>query len=299
MYKIEYENVNWLNEVKLTNTRNTTYAKIDLNLGASLQELCINNTLIIESLAPLKYSETYASSILFPFANRIKDGTYNFNGERYQFEINHKEENNALHGLVFNKTFTVIDKKVSQTEASIKLEYNEINKSQGFPYTYSIQLTYTLNDNGLNLNVLIKNTDSKKFPFTLGWHPYFISDNLYESTLQFDCNNKLVFDDRMITINVEDYKNNNTFEIKDKNLDDCFVLNSKAIKFSTPSYDMELTTSSKDTFLQLYTPPKTNTIAIEPTTGVSDSFNNKIGLQVLKPGKTYCIDWEVKFKARE
>jgi len=46
-------------------------------------------------------------------------------------------------------------------------------------------------------------------------------------------------------------------------------------------------------FLQLFTPPKKNIIAIEPTTGISDSFNNKIGLQILEPDETYTIDWNI------
>jgi len=37
----------------------------------------------------------------------------------------------------------------------------------------------------------------------------------------------------------------------------------------------------------VYTPPKLNTIAIEPTTGVSNSFNNKIGLNTLKANDTF------------
>ena len=72
---------------------------------------------------------------LFPFANRIKDGLYSFNEIEYQLEINQKEENNALHGLVYNKPFKVINKEVSDNEASIKLEYEELNESKGFPYT--------------------------------------------------------------------------------------------------------------------------------------------------------------------
>ena len=103
----------------------------------------------------------------------------------------------------------------------------------------------------------------------------------------------------MITIDVADYENNNTFEVKDKKLDDCFILNANTIKFTTPSYDLEMNVSSNETFLQLYTPPRANTIAIEPTTGVSDSFNNKIGLQVLESGKTYSIYWEIKLTSKK
>ncbi|NNK83602.1 MAG: aldose 1-epimerase [Flavobacteriaceae bacterium] len=280
--------------LELYSSNKASYAIICLNQGGRLQKLNINGHELIKDLSPMTYKETYASSILFPFANRIKDGIYNFDGKTYQLDLNHKQENNAIHGLVYNKSFKVLNKNVSDKDASITLEYETVNTSIGFPYTYKIQLNYILTDDSLTLNVKIKNTDSKTFPFTLGWHPYFNSQNLYNSTLKFDSNKKLVLDERMITTNVEDFKNEELFKIKDRKLDDCFILNTSEILFKTPHYVLQINASSKETFMQVYTPPIANTIAIEPTTGVSDSFNNKIGLQVLKPSESYSIKWEIR-----
>lgn len=296
MYSIKKIKENELNYIKLMNSSNKSNAKICLDQGASLQELIINNQPVIQDLAPLTYSDTYASAILFPFANRIKDGAYTFNQAEYQLEVNQKEENNAIHGLVYNKTFKLLKQKARENEASITLGYDEANESVGFPYTYSIKLEYTLTKDTLKLNVWVKNTDSKPFPFTLGWHPYFISKDLYQSSLKFGSNKKLVLGERMITTGVEDFINEDELEIKDKQLDDCFILNTDKIEFNTPDYMLEMIASSNQIFLQTYTPARANTIAIEPTTGVSDSFNNKIGLQVLDPGKSYSLDWEVKIK---
>lgn len=279
--------------LEIENSEYNCYAKIHLNLGASLQELTLNGHQIIKDLSPLTYNNTYASSILFPFANRIKDGHYTFNGKAYQFEINQKEENNALHGLVYDKPFTVIDQKATQDKASVKLLYNQTNHSVGFPYTFSLLLEYTLTKNSINLNASIKNTGPEAFPFTIGWHPYFSSDNLYNSYLKFESNKTLVFDDRNITIDKTNIEPFNEFKIEDKNLDDCFVLNSNEIHFFTPNYNFLMTSSETDNFLQLYTPPHANTIAIEPTTGVSDSFNNGIGLKILDPQTFYEINWNI------
>ena len=280
--------------IEIENPEKTCSAKIYLNLGGSLQELKLNGKTIIEDLKPLSYNNTYASSILFPFANRIKDGTYTFEGKQYKFNINEEGNNNALHGLVYNKTFDIIEQNVFENQASIKLLYIEKNESIGFPYTYSIQLEYILKEDSLDLNVSITNTDKKSFPFTIGWHPYFTSSNLYKSTLNFDSNKQISFDDRCITKGVSDIKNVPVFEIKDKQLDDCFILNTGKTQFNTPIYKLLISASSKENFLQIYTPPKANTIAIEPTTGVSDSFNNKIGLQTLSPNETYEVNWNLK-----
>ena len=65
------------------------------------------------------------------------------------------------------------------------------------------------------------------------------------------------------------------------------------MKFKTPNYNLLISGSSKEAFLQLYTPNKANTIAIELTTGVSDSFNNKIGLKILNPNEAYNLNWNI------
>ncbi|WP_396600901.1 aldose 1-epimerase [Algibacter sp. R77976] len=292
MYKITHNKD--LNTIEVENSKSKLYAKIYNNYGGTLQELSINGQVIIENLAPLTYDVTYASSILFPFANRIKDGTYKYKGEKHQFEINQKEENNARHGLIFNKSFQVIEKTTKDTSAIIVLEYNEASVSIGFPYTYNIKLKYIFAQNGVSLVVTAKNTSQKTFPFTLGWHPYFLSDNLYKSVLSFDSTKKVIMKNRNITHGFKDIEPIKTFHIKDQKLDDCWVLDSNEIKFKTPNYQLTMSSTAENNFLQVYAPPKANNIAIEPTTGVSDSFNNKIGLQTLHPNESYEITWSLQ-----
>ncbi|MFV0541289.1 MAG: aldose 1-epimerase [Aestuariibaculum sp.] len=294
MYNIKHRKNSWGNVIELSNSNQSNNAVIALNLGASLQELKIKGKQIIKPLEPLPYSSTYASSILFPFANRIKNGTYTFNGNTYSFEINEPDNNNALHGLVYNKTFVVEKENITEFSATVKLRYSEQQLSKGFPFTYSIELEYVLKENDLNLNVTVTNTYNKPFPFTLGWHPYFSSSNLYKSTLNFISNEQLVFNDRCITIDTTKVTNTSNFEIKDKQLDDCFILKNNKVQFNTPDYKLLIGISSEESFLQIYTPPKENTIAIEPTTGVSDSFNNKMGLQILNPNKSHQINWNLR-----
>jgi aldose 1-epimerase len=279
------------NAIEISNSETNIFAKINLTQGARLQELNINNHHIINEMKDLEYSKTYASSILFPFANRIKDGRYKFENKNYQFPINETELNNALHGLVFNKEFEVLHSNTKKDYASVVLSYTETKHSVGFPYTYIIQLKYTLTQSTLKLGVDIKNTDSKTFPFTLGWHPYFMSSDRYNSSVSFDSNKKLKLDDRCITEGVAVDEKFGQVMVKDQSLDDCYVLKTNAIQFKTPKYILDINSSEKESFLQLYTPPHPNMLAIEPTTGVSDSFNNGMGLKTLAPQEAYSIEW--------
>ena len=294
MYTIHHDKTNNVLEIK--NTKATVYGKLVLNQGASLQELTLLGHSIIQDLSPLPYSDTYASALLFPFANRIKDGIYEFEGTTYKLEKNQTEEQNALHGLIYDKVFEIVAQKTTPNSANIILSFEAVTYAKGFPFKYTFTVEYVFTEDNLRLNVSVKNNDYKPFPFTIGWHPYFISDNLFNSTIAFESNEKLTIGERNITTGRAPYDSTQALKIEDMFLDDCWILNNDEIIFNTPNYNLKFSATGSTNFLQLYTPPRKNTIAIEPTTGVSDSFNNKIGLQTLAPNDIYSMTWQLHIK---
>ena len=282
------------NNVEIKSISHGVYAKICLNDGGSLQELTLNDLPLIVDLAPLTYETTYASALLFPFANRVKDGQYRFNDEQFQLNPNNEEENNALHGLVYNKPFLVTHQSVHKDSVELIMEYEYKQLEDGFPFPFKIRLKYTFTRNSLDLNVSVVNTSGATFPFTIGWHPYFLSENLDNSVLKFESEQKLNIGDRNIGIDFEPITPINSIVLRNKTLDDCWQLKGNDVMFETPNYKLNLSSSEADSFLQAYTPPKEHIIAIEPTTGVSNSFNNKLGLKFLEPKEAFDITWTLK-----
>ncbi len=287
------------NFITLEDASSRSFAKILLNFGGSLQELSLNNKEIIRDLSPLTYETTFASAILFPFSNRIKNGTYTFKQKHYSLDVNLKEENNAIHGLVYNKEFKLESQEVNSKFAKVTLSYVENQRANGFPYIYTIFLTYTLTKNDLNLTITIENNDDDAFPFNVGWHPYFNSSDLYNSRLSLRSDKKLKFNKEMIPIKIDDIEPVTGFQIGDQKFDDCFILSSDNISFKTPNYEIDITSSSKENYLQVFTPKKANTIALEPITAPGNSFNNKLGLQILNPNETHSVSWKIKLITNE
>ena len=284
------------NSIELRDSTNVSFAKICPEQGGCLQELILDNNTIIESVDPSIFDEYFASAILFPFTGRVKNNTYSFDDKKYKLELNLKEGGNALHGLVYNKPFEIIENKLTKAATHLKLKYSEVNKNQGFPFIYSIELHYTLSKDELKLDVTIENTDCNSFPYSIGWHPYFYTKDLYNSYLTLDSNKKISFDDKMIPIEILDVKTEDNLQIKDTEFDDCYILNNNKVCFKTPDYSVEISSSSQENYLQIFTPKKPNSIAIEPMTGLSNSFNNKLGLQVLKPSEIGTVSWGIKLK---
>ena len=277
---------------------NTTKAKICLNHGGNLEQLIFNGNEIITGLTHLPYNQTYASSILFPFANRVKDGKYRFMSKNYFLECNETKAQNALHGLVFNKKFVLVHENTTKKSASVKLSYSETEPHPGFPFLFTIDLIYKISTNKIKLKIEISNTDKKSFPFTIGWHPYFKIFDKKKSLLSFKSLKKLESDVRNITKGIKNIETPNPLALADINLDDAFVLNKNEVTFETLNYQVKLTLSESSKYLQLYTPKDFNAIAIEPMTGVSDSFNNGIGLRKLNSGEKFNIEWSINISKK-
>lgn len=296
MYKITEIVKQDLNYLELASSNYNSKAIICINQGGRLSNFTFENIQILEDYNSTSYQKNYASAILFPFANRIKDGEYVFNDIKYNLKCNEVDKNNALHGLVYNKEFIITRKKTTTNHASVSLKHTHIGKSKGFPFKFSIELTYILNKNGFSLSTKIINEDENTFPFTLGWHPYFKTSNLNNSYINFKSNTKYLFDKQQTISGSTKLDLGMPFNLKGVKLDNGYPLETNTIHFSTPEYNFKLTSTSKENYLQLYTPNQPNVIAIEPMTGAADSFNNKIGLQMLNPNGTYIVEWHLDIK---
>ena len=280
----------------LSDEKESTTAEIALNnQGARTVALRHHGKDIIKDLEHKGYELSQAGSILFPFANRIKGGTYQFKGKTYQLPCNEPNANNAIHGLVYNKAFSLEAIEQRTDRAKVGFSYTEDNPPEGFPFTYRIKVSYTLTASALALKVKVYNTGEHAFPFNLGWHPYFCVDNFETSYLNFDSHKEVIFDDDMITTGIADATLPNPYMLKGKNLDDCFVLEDKTVDFHNNGHKISIEGKPKSKYLQLYAPPGEDRLAIEPMTGISDSFNHKRGVYILKPGQEKSETWKVTF----
>tara|TARA_B110000503_G_scaffold143271_1_gene243660 strand:+ start:1567 stop:2484 length:918 start_codon:yes stop_codon:yes gene_type:complete len=291
MYTIEEFETQGLCFLELISSDGTSKAQIIMNQGGRLSHLVFEGIQILADFDASTYENNYASSILFPFVNRIKDGKYTFNNTKHELYCNEVDKNNALHGLVYNKTFLCTKKTLTLNYAAVTLQYEDYGKHQGFPYKFIIEVTYTLNKKGIIVLVSIINRDKKILPFSLGWHPYFYSKNLDNSIIRFISEYKYLFDEQQIMAGVTDLNIEMPWQLGAVKLDESYPLKTKEIDFRSPEYNIKIVSTSKKNYLHLYTPDVSNVIAIEPMTGAANNFNNKIGLQTIQQNETYNCKW--------
>lgn len=266
--------------------------KIVPAFGGSIQELIIDGIPIIEGTSIDEagyhdYLNCCFSALLFPFPNRLKDGAFTFENKAYSLPLNEPEHQNAIHGLIFNKYF----KTISFNHQSLTLIFQHLN-SQGFPFPFDFSITYSLSKKSIEIEARVLNTGNSNFPFGIGWHPYFITKSSDNPSIYFNSDRKYEVNEALIPFKAEKVTDP-SYDLANVMVDNAFQLTDKNIKFSTDTYQLKMIVPDKN-YLQLYTPPNRNSVAIEPMSCISNAFNNEIGLQTLKAGQEY--SWSVELE---
>lgn len=114
--------------------------------------------------------------ILFPFPGRLRDGRLTFDGKTYQLPLNDSTKQHAIHGFTPRNPWQVIDQFHGTDAAMITglfhLPYS-LPEAVGLWPDFTLEVTYTLYPNKLQVGAKVKNPGPGRLPFGLGYHGYF------------------------------------------------------------------------------------------------------------------------------
>lgn len=276
-----------------------------LKCGDGLVEI-INGYESVEDVL-INLHKSFKGSSLFPFPNRIADGIYHFAGKKHCLPINFPHENNAIHGLVYDRQFEVVEQRSGNQCCALTLRYLPPDQTEGYPFKYKLEQRYQWVENrGLECTTIIENLSNCDMPLGHGWHPYFMggAKHIDDLALQLPAAKILEVDQRNIpTGNSKSYdKFKQMQQIGSTELDNCFrlecadqyadiIISNAKRKFSF-KIRQEMG-KDKYNYLQIYTPPERTSIAIEPMTCAPNVFNNKNGLITLSHGNTLSLSWSI------
>ena len=300
MFSISSKSFSGFNIFVLSDDSNGTYLEIIPECGAILRSF---NILIgkipfnvVKSYNSREDFDNNVESLGFlgcklsPFVCRLKNGKYRF-GKRDYTIAKYYLGDNALHGLLYDRSFEVIQQNSDENSSSIKMVYRYRADDSGYPFNYDCIVTYELEKNNL-VNVITEsvNHDKGLIPIQDGWHPYFtLGDQIDNLQLEFQSNEIVVFDNNLIpTGELKKYDEFcNIRTIGDTVLDNCFSLNFAECQpmcvLRNPLKNLELGIYPDKSYpyLQIYTPPHRESIAIENISSAPDAFNNNLGTRVL------------------
>jgi aldose 1-epimerase len=168
-------------EVVIKNNSTEEFVSIIPEYGGRIKELWLDNgkrnLSILKKVTRIDSNnrdDIFTNAKLSPFAGRIRGGKYVFNSTKYNLLVNYPEEENACHGFIYDKRFKLIGKTINETNACCKLIYHYDGGNEGYPFKYSIEISYVLSvSDGLTCTTKIINKSGNTIPLSDGWHHYF------------------------------------------------------------------------------------------------------------------------------
>jgi len=241
-------------------------------------------------LEPVSFSDfrqkptSYGIPILFPFPNRIREGQFSFQGERYTV-------NPPRHGFVRDKAWGVSEHGASaEAGAWITSRFDAAaypSEILGqFPFPFQLEVTYRLKNTRLEIETSAENAGERDMPAGYGIHPYFRRPA--SGTLTVPARHRLELADSLPTGRLLDATNEydlrRAADLKTLNLDDIYTSiatdgDSGLARCVIDDRENELQTvvefpREQFPYVVVYTPPAPRpAICVEPNTCPTDAFN--------------------------
>jgi len=119
---------------------------------------------------------------LGPWANRLDETAFYANGKKYPFNmelgnVRPGQGNHPMHGFLTNAPeWQVTELKSDGKGAWVtsKLEFYRYPQYMAqFPFAHTIEMTYRLSTDGLEVRTALHNLSAEAMPVAIGFHPYF------------------------------------------------------------------------------------------------------------------------------
>lgn len=274
-----------------------------------------------EELVKAKGARCY---IMAPFANRIPNGEYSFEGKNYKIEPV-PPRNEVIHGFTAAHIFALESFNEAVDRASITLSTDIANyQYKGYPFDVKVSVEFTLSEKGLNISITGLNTGNNPAPFFAGWHPYFKTNDIgiENLVLTINADSVIQMDNKFIPLNglnayseISNFKDNDYREflpeqervINHRKLDLCYANlknDSRGLAYSSiydPSNGVKITMFQKGGVTLAFSGDslisrKRKAVALEPMMCITNSFNREdsLNLITLLPGNSSKFEFGVK-----
>lgn len=143
------------------------------------------------------------SGILVPFAGRIRDAVYTWNGHRHDLRPGFTDRE-IFHGLFRDTLYELVD--VTSDSDRVRIRFRALSSRwhhAGYPFPLRSDVVYEVHARGIDLSMTVVNAGDTSAPVTLGWHPYLrvpSAPSVDRITMQLDAASVLTTDERLLPV---------------------------------------------------------------------------------------------------
>lgn len=282
------------------------YTAVVTESGAALRTLNFDGLALVDGFEEDELSLDGRGQLLIPWPNLLRDGTYEFDGRRYELALTFPSLRCACHGLVRWAGWTPVE----HTDASVTMKHRLMAES-GYPWRLDLHTMYSVGVDGLTVTHTATNRATKPAPFGCGAHPYLSAGPgpVDDWVLELPASTVALTDDRLLPVGTTpvagtpyDFRQPRPVaatEFVHAFTDLARGADGRAVVRLRGRYTVELWVDEAFGWLQLYTADNLSgtarrSLAVEPMTANADAFNTKEDLVVLAPGETFTGSWGIR-----
>jgi aldose 1-epimerase len=277
-------------------------------VGGGIRSYTAHGRELLDGYPAGEPSPSGRGQVLIPWPNRLQDGSYEFDGQRHQLELNEPENGNAIHGLVRWEPWTVAEREPHR----VVMEHM-LAPQQGYPFALDLTIEYALAMDGLTVRTTATNVGESACPYGNGFHPYLTvgTETVDSVILHLPAGTVVGADERGLPlaaapVDGTEYDFRRPRPIGSTRLDHAFTdlvreedgVARVALGGLLPGSGLDLWVDEAYGYLQVFSGdplPDVNrrSLAVEPMTCPANAFRTGEGLIRLEPGASFTGAWGI------
>jgi aldose 1-epimerase len=239
---------------------------------------------------------------LVPFANRVENCVFHFQGREIRLRRNHGDHPHALHGHGWQSAWRVAS--LSRDQATLAYDH----EADDWPWTYSAEQVLTLAGGGFSHRLTVRSRDARPMPTSLGFHPYFprmASTRLTASVKgMWEADSTMIPTEHVAASSLIDLEQG-VLVAKAPFVDNCFTGWRSPARIDQPDLGLTISLegSAECAFLHCFMPVGEKFFCAEPGCAMPNAFNRPepasvTGMRTLGPGESFSIEMRVAVNRR-
>jgi aldose 1-epimerase len=238
--------------------------------------------------AYMSRGSTFGIPLLHPWANRLGGFTYRVGDTAVAIDgastrVRTEEHGLPIHGLLaaFPGWRAVA---ASERELSAELDFHHADLLAAFPFPHRLRLDVALEPERLIVTTTLTPAGDRPVPVAFGFHPYLTLPGVQRAdmVLRAPAMSRLTLDERGLPTGAREPVPARDGALGDTTYDDLYgdLPDDLAVTLAGGGRELTVRFLEGYTHLQLFAPPGTATVAIEPMTAPTDALRTGDGLRL-------------------
>ncbi len=222
---------------------------------------------------------------LLPYANRIANGRFTWDGRDYQLPLNFADHPHSIHGVGWQQPWRVAG--MTDNAATLSIAHDG---GAAWPFAFTAEQRFVLEPTALRIELRLTNRHAAAAPAGIGLHPFF--PRPAAASLRFRAGSVWLNDPTALPLCrvpvPAAWDHAAGLAVATQALDNCFAGWDGVAHLALGSVGLQIEASPALRHLQVYTPPAEAFCCVEPVSHRPDATNDtsQPGMAILAPGET-------------